>query len=429
MANHAFRAVMLCNHAAVLCKEVEKKLYIKLFFELTLMVNQEMMIEQQNVIARLMTHAGRYSVFMILSWVFAAISGVALLSPYLCIYFVACELLGTAGDVSLINVQELTYWGWMAVKATGLAFMVYSISLLFSHLAAFNLIARLRIALIRHLGELPLGFHATHPSGRLRKIIDKNAEDLENFVAHQLPDTVQAVIMAITFVVSMVYFDWRLCLTCVIPIAAGTLVMNAMLKGESGNFLKRYQDALGDMSNAAVEYVRGVSVVKAFGQTVFSFQRFYNSIMAYKKFVTEYVLSMETPMSLYIAAVNGIFFLLIPAGIVFYQWSDNNKGFLFSFVFFIIFIPLAPLLMTRIAYRSSRQMLVVNALNTFDDLLGRVPLLQTPYPENPSGWDIVFEDVSFRYESRGAYALDHLSFTAREGTVTALVRPGAAKPR
>lgn len=370
-----------------------------------------------------MGHAGKYKIFMVLSWIFSAVGGVLSLGPYICIYFVARELLIAGGDIALLSNEVLTYYGWMAVKATALSFMFYGIALLFSHLSAFKLTANLRIRIIRRLGELPLGFHVANPSGKLRKIIEKNADNTENFVAHQLPDTVQAVVMPVAFLASMLYFDWRLSLVCMIPIVVGFLVLSFMLRGYSGGSLEQYQKSLGDMSNAAVEYVRGISVVKVFGQTVHSFKRLHDSIMTYKKFITEYALSMEKPMSRYIAAVHGIFFVLIPAGIVFYQWSDSKESFILSFVFFMVFTPLAPVLLMRIMYSSSSRMITTQALDTIEGLLNEKPMIQAANPQRPANYDIVFDSVFFKYEKEGPNVIDDLSFTSKEGTITALVGP------
>jgi ATP-binding cassette subfamily B protein len=370
-----------------------------------------------------MGHAGKYKIFMVLSWIFSSVGGVLSLGPYICIYFVARELLIARGDIALLSNEVLTHYGWMAVKATMLSFMFYGIALLFSHLSAFNLTANLRIRIIRRLGELPLGFHVANPSGKLRKIIEKNAENMENFVAHQLPDTVQAVVMPVAFLASMLYFDWRLSLVCMIPIVVGFLALRFMLRGSSSGFLEQYQKSLGDMSNAAVEYVRGISVVKVFGQTIYSFKRFHDSIMTYKKFVTEYALSMEKPMSRYIAAVHGIFFVLIPAGIIFYQWSNSKESFVLSFVFFMVFTPLASVMLMRIMYSSSNRMITTQALDTIEGLLNEKPMFQAANPQRPANYDIVFDSVFFKYEKEGPNIIDDLSFTSKEGATTALVGP------
>ena len=378
-------------------------------------------MKKTGLLSRLMNHAGKYKVTMILSWLFSALGGIISLGPYVCIYFAARELLEAGKNPTMINSEQMTHYGWMAVMLTGLSFMLYGLGLLFSHLTAFNLMASLRIKLIRHLGELPLGFHISNPSGKLRKIIEKNTESMENFVAHQLPDLVQAIVTPLAFLASMVIFDWRLALICLIPIAIGFAMLSFMLKGESSGFLEQYQKSQADMSNAAVEYVRGISVVKVFGQTVHSFKRFHHSIINYKSFVTQYALSMGKPMSGYIASVHGIFFVLIPSGIILYQMSTNPKGFILSFVFFIVFTPLVAVMLMKVMYSSSNKLITTQALDTIESLLNEKPMPQVINFKRPSSYDIVFDSVSFQYEKNGVKTIDNLSFAAEAGTVTALV--------
>lgn len=334
-------------------------------------------MKKKGILPRLMHYAGKHKLTMVLSWVFSAMSGILSLGPYICIFFVARELVASGGNLASLADETMTRCGWVAVNLTMVSFMLYGLGLLCSHLTAFSLAANLRIRMVRHLGELPLGFHSVNPSGKLRKIIEKNTESTENFIAHQLPDMAQAIVTPVAFLASMFYFDWRLALICLIPIAAGFIILRSMLKGESDVLLESYQKSLGDMSNAAVEYVRGISVVKVFGQTVHSFKRFHDSILTYKKFVTEYALSMEKPMSGYIAAVHGIFFVLIPAGIVLYQLSDNPGSFILSFVFFVVFTPLVAVVLMRIMFSSSNQMITTQALDTIEKLLAEKPLPRT----------------------------------------------------
>lgn len=378
-------------------------------------------MKKTGLLSRLMNHAGKYKVTMILSWLFSALGGIVSLGPYICIYFAARELMEVGKNLTMIDSEQMTHYGWMAVMLTGLSFMLYGLGLLFSHLTAFNLMASLRIKLMRHLGELPLGFHISNPSGKLRKIIEKNTESMENFVAHQLPDLVQAIVTPLAFLSSMVLFDWRLALICLVPIVMGFAMLSFMLKGESNGFLEQYQKSQTDMSNAAVEYVRGISVVKVFGQTVHSFKRFHHSIINYKSFVTQYALSMGKPMSGYIASVHGIFFVLIPSGIILYQMSANPKGFVLSFVFFIVFTPLVAVMLMKVMYSSSNKLITTQALDTIESLLNEKPMPQVINFKKPSSYDIVFDSVSFQYEKNGVKTIDNLSFTAEAGTVTALV--------
>jgi len=379
--------------------------------------------KKKGLIARLMGHAGKLKITMVLSWLFSAISGVINIGTYICIYYVAQTLLQNNGT---FHTGEAAKYGWMVFQLASASFGVYGLGLALSHITAFKIMANVRIQLIRHLGKTPLGYHAVNPSGKVRKIIEKNAENTENFVAHQMPDMAQSIVMPIAFLVSMFYFDWRMSLVCLIPIIIGFISLSTMLKTERGDFIKNYQAALGDMGNAGVEYVRGISVVKVFGQTVHSFKRFYKSIMEYQKFAVKYVLSMEKPMSIYITAVNGLFFFLVPAAIILYNFTDSPEKVLLSFVFFIVFMPLVSVILMRIMSASSNMMMATQALDAIEEIL-EVPVQKnTDTPKTPSGSDIVFDHVSFGYGDGASEAVSDLSFVAKAGSVTALVGPSGS---
>lgn len=356
-------------------------------------------MNRTSVLPRLMEYAGKYKVTMVLSWIFSTCSEILSLGPYICIFLVARELVDTEGNLLTLADATMARYGWLAVNLTIGSFMLYGIGLLCSHWTAFNLAAN------------------------LRKIIEKNADNTENFIAHQLPDLAQAIVTPVAFLASMFYFDWKLALICLLPIAAGFAFLRSMLHSESDVLLENYQKALGDMSNAAVEYVRGISVVKVFGQTVHSFQRFHMAITTYRKFVTDYALSMEKPMSGYIAAVHGLFFVLVPAGIILYQLSQGVESFVLSFIFFVVFTPMVSVVLMRVMFSSSNQLITTQALDTIENLLAEKPLPRTAQPQKPASYDIVFDSVSFRYEQEGAAVVDGLSFTAPASTVTALVGP------
>jgi len=379
--------------------------------------------KKKGLIARLMGHAGKLKITMVLSWLFSAISGVINIGTYICIYYVAQTLLQNNGT---FHTGEAAKYGWMVFQLASASFGVYGLGLALSHITAFKIMANVRIQLIRHLGKTPLGYHAVNPSGKVRKIIEKNAENTENFVAHQMPDMAQSIVMPIAFLVSMFYFDWRMSLVCLIPIIIGFISLSTMLKTERGDFIKNYQAALGDMGNAGVEYVRGISVVKVFGQTVHSFKRFYKSIMEYQKFAVKYVLSMEKPMSIYITAVNGLFFFLVPAAIILYSFTDSPEKVLLSFVFFIVFMPLVSVILMRIMSASSNMMMATQALDAIEEILEVPVQKKTDTPKTPSGSDIVFDHVSFGYGDGASEAVSDLSFVAKAGSVTALVGPSGS---
>lgn len=377
--------------------------------------------KKTSIVSRLMVYAGKYKIHMVLSWIFSAISGILTFGPYLCLFYVANELIAHGMDLTSLNKDILTYYGWFAVKLTGISFMFYGFALMFSHITAFNLMGNLKILLIDHMDRVPLGFHTTNSSGKLKKIIEKNSHDTENFVAHQMPDTVQAVVTPITFLIVSLYIDYRLTIACVIPIAVGFIALSKMMNNAENEFLTQYQTSLEEMSNASVEYVRGISVVKVFGQTVHSFKRFHDAIMNYKNFVIKYALSWKKPMGIYYTAIHGIFFTLIPAGIVIYQAVTGSKDFIVSFIFFIVLTPMVVTMLFRIMNCSSKKMIAEKSLDRIDEILKEKPMNTATLPKKNTGFDIKFKNVSFSYPGAATKVLENLSFEVKEGTVTALV--------
>ncbi len=380
-------------------------------------------MKKKNLLARLMEYAGIYKISMVLSWIFTAISGVITVGTYIYIYRAANTVFLHGTNVP---TSELAHFGWQAFMVISMGFGTYGVGLLLSHLTAFNMMSQIRIRLIRHLEKVPLGYYSENASGELRKMIEKGVESTENFVAHQMPDMAQSFVMPFVFLVGMFYFDWQMSLICLIPIAIGFGALSMMLKGEKTGLIDQYQKAMGEMSAAGVEYVRGISVVKVFGQTVHSFKQFYKSIVNYKKFSVEYVMSMKTPMSIYITAVNGLFFVLIPAGIILYHVSGNPERALHSLIFFVIFTPLVSTILTRIMNCSSNMMMATQALDSIEEMLHSPEQDFSATAIPGKNHSIEFKDVTFRYNKEAEPALNHLSFMAKSGTVTALVGPSGS---
>lgn len=380
-----------------------------------------MVKKEKGVIPRLFGYMGRFKITMALSIVFAAVSAVLNLSSYISVYGVAKEVVQSAGALSHLNQGRLTQLGMQAVIFISLSFAVYGLALLFSHITAFHTVASLRIRLINHIGSLPLGYHSANPSGRQRKIIEKNTENLENVIAHQIPDTVQSAVLPVAFLAFMFLYDWRLSLVCLIPIVIGFLILASMLAGESQTFVKQYQKSAEDISNAAVEYVRGISVVKVFGQTARSFKRYSSAIKEYNEYMLKYALSMENTDSAYNTCISGLFFFLIPAGILLFNLGGNPENTILSFIFFSVLIPVVITILTRIMNSSSNLMISKASLDAIDRIFMEKPLPSPKMPKAPAQYDIVLEHVSFAYEEGGQKVLDDVSLTIKQGTTTALV--------
>lgn len=378
------------------------------------------MNQTSKTIGKLLEFSGPFRITILLSAVFSAFSAVINLKAYLCVYGVAKVLIQSSGNFGALDLASMKALGMQAVWYVCMGFGTYGMALLCSHISAYNTVARIRMQLIRHLGTLPLGYHILHPSGKQRKIIEKNTDNLEILIAHNIPDYVQSLVLPIAFLVFMFRYDWRLSLICFVPILIGFILLFSMLKGESSGFIGQVQKSGEDISNAATEYVRGIAVVKTFGQTASSFRRYQRAVKDYADFMTKYAFSMENAFSLYTTIVNAVFLFLIPGGIVLYNLGGGAEKTIMTFAFFAVLIPLVASILTKLMHSSSNLMLADASFTAIEEMLAEKPLAETKKLPVPQNGEIRLDHVSFQYEA-GVKALDDVSLTIRPGTVTALV--------
>lgn len=378
------------------------------------------MNQTSKTIGKLLKFSGPFRITILLSAVFSAFSAVINLKAYLCVYGVAKVLIQSSGNFGALDLAAMKALGMQAVWYVCMGFGTYGMALLCSHISAYNTVARIRMQLIRHLGTLPLGYHILHPSGKQRKIIEKITDNLETLIAHNIPDYVQSLVLPIAFLVFMFRYDWRLSLICLVPILIGFILLFSMLKGESSGFIGQVQKSGEDISNAATEYVRGIAVVKTFGQTASSFRRYQRAVKDYADFMTKYAFSMENAFSLYTTIVNAVFLFLIPGSIVLYNLGGGAEKTIMTFAFFAVLIPLVASILTKLMHSSSNLMLADASFTAIEEMLAEKPLAETKKLPVPQNGEICLNHVSFQYEA-GVKALDDVSLTIRPGTVTALV--------
>ena len=377
--------------------------------------------KEKGVLGRLFQHMVMFKITMVIAIILSAVSSVINLYAFVGVYNFAKEIVQSLGNIHSLDQTYMVDMGWRAVFLILTSFGLYGMALLFSHITAFNTVAKLRIQIVRHIGNLPLGYHTTNPSGKQRKIIEKNSDNLETLIAHQIPDFAGAVALPVAFLVFMFVYDWRLSLICLIPILVGFGILYYMLKDESEGFAKQYQKSAEDISNAVTEYVRGIAVVKVFRQTANSFQRYKAAVKEYGDYLLKYALSMQNADSAYHAAINGIFFFLIPGGIILFNAGSNPEKTVLSFLFFAVLIPTVVTILARIMNSSSNLMISQASLDAIDQILREKPLPETKTPQLPKGYDISLDHVSFSYEDAAGKALDDVSLDVPEGTITALV--------
>ena len=376
-------------------------------------------MKKQSNLSRLLTIAGSYRYLTYASWILSAISALIALVPCYFIWQVMREVLEVAPDFS--RAQNLTYNGWMAVMFAVIAVLVYIAGLMCSHLGAFRIATNLRLQSMNHIVKLPLGFAEHFGSGKLRKIVNESSAATETYLAHQLPDRANALATPCGLLVLLFVFDWRLGLLSLAPVLLGFLIMMAMTGKEMQQKMKEYQNALDDMSNEAVEYVRGIPVVKTFGQTIFSFKKFKDSIDRYKVWVIAYTKQLRTPMMFYTAAINGVFVFLIAGALLFTQ-DQVTTEFLLNLVFYIIITPIISVTLTRIMFQSENAMIVDDALQRIDSVLNLEPLKETAHPMHPKDGSVELEQVHFSYNGEKD-VLNGISISIPAGQTVAFVGP------
>ncbi|HIT87114.1 MAG TPA: ABC transporter ATP-binding protein, partial [Candidatus Coprocola pullicola] len=280
-------------------------------------------MKKESNLKRLLCYAGNYKYLSIASWILSAVSAFVALVPFWYIWKIIKEVLSVAPNFS--QAEHLVHNGWLAVGFSVIAVLIYIAALMCSHIAAFRIATNIRIQTMQHIVTLPLGFAESFGSGKLRKIVNESSAATETYLAHRLPDRANAIATPIGLLVLLFAFDWRLGIFSLAPVGLGFFIMMGMTGEKMRDKMTEYQNALEDMSNQAVEYVRGIPVVKTFGQTIFSFKRFKNAIDNYEKWVISYTKELRTPMLLYTAAINSVFVFLIAAAYLFSQETVSNE--------------------------------------------------------------------------------------------------------
>ena len=368
---------------------------------------------------RLLGYAGKHKYLTYASWILSALSALLALVPYWYIWQVIREALSVAPDFG--QAQNLVRNGWMAVLVAVAAVLVYIAALMCSHMGAFRIATNLRLAAMEHIVRLPLGAAEQFGSGRLRKIVNESSAATETYLAHQLPDRAGAIATPCGLLVLLLVFDWRLGLLSLVPVSLAFLVMMLMTGARMRQKMKEYQNALDDMSNEAVEYVRGIPVVKTFGQTIFSFKKFKDSIDRYRVWVIAYTKELRLPMMLYTAAVNGVFVFLI-AGALLLTRGGVTPEFLLNLMFYIIITPIISVTLTRIMFQSENAMIVDDALQRIDSVLNLLPLKEASHPRHPKDGSVELSHIQFSYDGENE-VLKGISLKIPAGQKAAFVGP------
>lgn len=376
-------------------------------------------LKKQSNLSRLLSYAGGHKYFTYVSWILSAVSALTALVPFWYIWKIINEVLKASPNFG--SAQNLTHYGIMAMAYAIISYLIYIGALLCSHLAAFRIAANMRIDITEHIAKLPIGFTDSFGSGKLRKIINDSTAATETYLAHQLPDKYAAMATPVGLLALLLVFDWRLGLLSLVPVAVGFAVMSAMTGKRMEEKMRQYGNALAAMSNEAVEYVRGIPVVKTFGQSVFSFKKFKATIDEYKKWVLAYTKDMRLPMMLYTAAINGVFAFLILGAFWFTNGTVTSEFFV-NLLFYIIITPVISVTLTKIMYMSEEGMVIGDAIERIDSVLNAEPMSVGNNPQNPKDASVELENVHFSYDGKKE-AVSGISLKIKGGQTVAFVGP------
>jgi ATP-binding cassette subfamily B protein len=360
---------------------------------------------------------------IIVSGILSALSAAASFVPFIAVYLVTAMTIAAYPDFTRLDPVRMAQNGFLALGGIVLNIGLYAAALLCSHFAAFGAAYKTKLDFSAHISRLPLGVFMSFGSGGLRKIMDEDIGSIEDYIAHKLPDIVASVIAPVTMIVILFAFDWRFGLASFIGIILAFLVQFSAYGGSGMmDLVAQFNAIKEDMGNASVEYVRGMPVVKAFRQTVYSFRRLNESIQNYTAFVLRFTLSWENFTAGFITLINNIYIFLLPMGIFTGIFSEDYRAFALTFIFYLVFVPAVSGILQKITYISESSMRIIVNAGRVGTILDTPALPETSAPREVSSFAIRFEDVSFSYrKDSGRDALSHVSFTADQGRVTAIV--------
>lgn len=382
-------------------------------------------------LARLFEIAGQKKGLLTASGFLSVLSAAAMLVPFISVYQILGELLKSANDISAVNSTLMIRWGWIAFAGLIAGLLLLYAAIICSHVAAFRILYGLRMGLAKHIGRLSLGFLNSTATGAVKKNLEQDVERIELFVAHTIPDLVNvAATVVIMFSIFFRLNGW-MALTCIIAFAISMAMQASMMFGKGAkSTMKAYFDSLERIHGSAVQYVRGIPVVKIFGQTVHSFKKFHGDLYDYRDWAVAYCNKFENGMAIFTVILNSFLTFILPVGLLILSRDPNNMAFALVYLFFIVMVPGASSPLYKLTLLASSTKEIFEGVERIDKIYGLAPIKETENPRYPQGHEISFENVSFAYENKAeatrVEALSHISFTAKAGEITALVGPSGS---
>ena len=382
-------------------------------------------------LSRLFEIAGQRKGLLILAGLLSAGSAVCMLVPYWAVYEILKELLSHGSNLSASDGTGITYWGWVAFGGLVGGLVLLYAALMSSHVAAFRILYGLRVRLSEHIGKLPLGYLNNTSTGAIKKTMDQNIEKIEGFIAHTIPDLVNVIATVVVMLVIFFSLDVWLTVVCLAVVVLSLFLQFSNFMGKRAReFMGIYYDAQEKMSASAVQYVRGMPVVKIFGQSVRSFRQFNAEIQAYKTFALKCCDTYQNGMIAFTVLLNSTVTFILPMGILLMQASPQSLSLAVVWLFFIIMGPGMASPVYKLTFLGGNTRDIDEGVNRIDRILEKKPVPEPEHPQVPAAYDVEFRHVSFSYENTEqgtrTEALRDVSFIASQGKITALVGPSGS---
>ncbi|MFJ6208880.1 ABC transporter ATP-binding protein [Lysinibacillus sp. NPDC092081] len=350
-----------------------------------------------------------------------------MLVPYYSVYVVMAEMLKHASDLSTVDGPFVIRWAiWGAIGMILGYFFLY-IGGMCSHIAAFRILYGIRKKLSNHIAALPLGYFNKNATGKIKKIVEHDVEKIEQFIAHQLPDLINTIVMIIVITSAMLFLDVWLTLACIIPILIGFGFQFSMMAGKKAKEgIKEYFNALENINSSSIQYIRGMPSIKIFGQTVHSFSEFHKDILNYRDFSVKYTDNFQNGYVSYKVILISLATFILPVGLFFISGDPDNVAFAATMMLFLVLAPGISTPILKFNDFASTLNVIFEGVRRIDEIFDE-PII--PEPETkylPSSYDVQFHNVSFSYSIKDMEVLREISFTAAQGEITALVGPSGS---
>lgn len=384
---------------------------------------QQIRKKRKTGIPRLFEIAGAKSILLVVAGLLAAIAVVAQITPFVTVFLVVQELIANIGNIQGIDVAYVWRLGWLTLAGVGVYGVVFYVANMMSHIAAFTILYEIRVALAGKLARLPMGYFTRNASGRIKKVLSEDVERIETFVAHHILDMLQAAVLPIASLATLFVIDWRLAIGALIPIPLALLAQYSMLNASGMELYRQWQEKLAAMNGTIVEYVRGMPVVKIFNQTVSAFKRFAADVYAYRDLTLHWIKVSATSFGGLLTLLSSSALFILPVAIFLVRnVPASGYGAFVASVFLFLFISMGIAVpLYKLMTLSTMLMQITTGLTSIDEILQEPEIPDPPQAGSVSDYTIEFQDVDFAYNQ--TKVLSGVSFTAGQGTVTALVGP------